>query len=103
MVNSTFLDQMKEGSFLINTARGGLINEESLVKAIESGHIRGAALDAVQEEPPSASNPLLNLPQVIITPHIGAQTDSARNNMGWAAYKDCLAVLKNEQPINKVG
>lgn len=102
MVDSDFLGQMKKGSFLINTARGGLINEESLLQALRSGHIRGAALDALKEEPPAITNPLLDLPQVIVTPHIGAQTDSARNNMGWMSLKGCLAVLKNEEPEYRV-
>jgi D-3-phosphoglycerate dehydrogenase len=53
-------------------------------------------------EPPDAGNPLLALPQVIATPHLGAQTDGATSNMGWLAMKDCLAVLKGEQAAFRV-
>jgi phosphoglycerate dehydrogenase-like enzyme len=59
-------------------------------------------LDAFTVEPPDPKNPLLALPQVIVTPHLGAQTDGATSNMGWLAMKDCLAVLKNEEPAYRV-
>ena len=53
-------------------------------------------------EPPDPANPLLHLPQVIATPHLGAQTDGATSNMGWLALKDCLAVLRGEEPKYRV-
>jgi D-3-phosphoglycerate dehydrogenase len=59
-------------------------------------------LDAFVKEPPDTDNPLLALPQVIATPHLGAQTDGATSNMGWFAMKDCLAVLNGEQPLYRV-
>lgn len=102
LVNDTFLNKMKKGSFLINTSRGEVIDEEALVCALQSGHLKGAALDAFTVEPPDPKNPLLALPQVIVTPHLGAQTDGATSNMGWLAMKDCLAVLKNEKPAYRV-
>jgi D-3-phosphoglycerate dehydrogenase len=102
MVNAEFLMKMKKGSFLINTARGELIHEEALFEAITNGHVRGAGLDAFQTEPPEPSNPLLTLPQVVCTPHLGAQTDNATNMMGRTAMEDCLAVLRNEQPRFRV-
>jgi D-3-phosphoglycerate dehydrogenase len=102
MVNETFLSRMKPGAFLINTARGELIDEGALLAALQSGHLRGAALDAFSQEPPAADNPLLALPQVIATPHTGAHTDSATNAMGWTALRDCLAVLRGEQPAYPV-
>jgi len=102
MVNVSFLAQMKEGAFLINTARGELIDEVALFEALKSGHLRGAALDAFAREPPSEDNPLFSLPQVIATPHMGAHTDGATNAMGWGALRDCLAVLLGEEPIHRV-
>jgi D-3-phosphoglycerate dehydrogenase len=102
MVNASFLAQMKEGAFLINTARGELIDEVALFEALKSGHLRGAALDAFAEEPPSEDNPLFSLPQVIATPHMGAHTDGATNAMGWGALRDCLAVLRGEAPAHRV-
>ena len=102
MVNDTFLNKMKKGSFLINTSRGEAVNEDALLKALQSGHLRGAGLDAFTVEPPDPKNPLLALPQVIATPHLGAQTDGATSNMGWLAMRDCLAVLRNEKPAFRI-
>ena len=102
MVNDTFLKKMKKGSFLINTSRGEVIDEDALVRGLQSGHLKGAALDAFTVEPPDPKHPLLMLPQVIVTPHLGAQTDGATSNMGWLAMKDCLAVLRNEEPVFRV-
>jgi phosphoglycerate dehydrogenase-like enzyme len=102
MVNDSFLGSMKKGSFLINTSRGELVDEDALLRALQSGHLRGAGLDAFAVEPPAPGNPLLALPQVIATPHLGAQTDGATSNMGWLAMRDCLAVLKGEQPAFRV-
>jgi D-3-phosphoglycerate dehydrogenase len=102
MVNDTFLSKMKRGSYLINTARGELIDEAALLKALQTGHLKGAGLDAFVVEPPDPKNPLMTLPQVIATPHLGAQTDGATSNMGWLAMRDCLAVLRNEEPAYRV-
>ncbi len=103
IVNEAFLNKMKKGSYLVNTSRGEAINEEALLKALQSGHLKGAGLDAFSVEPPDPNNPLLALPNVIATPHLGAQTDGATSNMGWMAMKDCLAVLKGEKPLYRVG
>jgi len=102
MVNASFLARMKEGSFLINTARGELVDEQALFKAITSGYLAGAGLDAFVQEPPGAENTLLSLPQVIPTPHMGSHTDGATNGMGWMALRNCLAVLKGEEALNRV-
>lgn len=102
MVNASFLARVKPGVFLINTARGELIDEAALFDALQSGRLRGAALDAFALEPPEKDNPLLSLPQVIATPHSGAHTDGAINAMGWGALYDCLAVLRGEKPAYPV-
>ena len=73
---------MKRGAFLVNTARGELIDEAALAQAIESGHLRGAALDCFRAEPPAVDHPLLRLPQVLVTPHTAAHTDDAGNARG---------------------
>jgi phosphoglycerate dehydrogenase-like enzyme len=93
---------MRAGAFLINTARGEMVDEAALLGALESGHLRGAALDVFVDQPPGADNALLNLPQVIATPHTGSHTDGAANVMGWGALGDCLAVLRGEEPKNPV-
>lgn len=102
MVNEGFLNRMKPGAYLINTSRGELIDEDALFQALKSGHLAGAALDCFAQQPPAADNPLLSLPQVIATPHMGAHTDAATNAMGWSALNDCLAVLRGEQPAHRV-
>ena len=102
LVNENFLSRMKKGSFLVNTSRGEVVDESALLSALQSGHLKGAGLDAFTSEPPDPKNPLLGLPQVIATPHLGAQTDGATSNMGWFAMRDCLAVLKNEIPMYRV-
>jgi D-3-phosphoglycerate dehydrogenase len=102
LVNAEFLGRMKKDSFLVNTSRGEAIDEKALFEALQSGHIRGAGLDAFIVEPPDPNSPLLSLPQVIATPHLGAQTDGATSNMGWFAMRDCLAVLRGEKPVYRV-
>ena len=102
MVNAGFLARMKPGAFLVNTARGELVDEEALLQALQSGRLRGAALDVFARQPPDPNNPLLTLPQVIATPHTGAHSDSATNSMGWGALINLLAVLQGNEPLNRV-
>jgi D-3-phosphoglycerate dehydrogenase len=102
LVDSTFIQKMKPFAFLINTSRGELVDELALYAALQSGHLSGAALDVFTQQPPDADNPLLALPQVIATPHMGAHTDGATNAMGWRALNDCLAVLRGEKPKHRV-
>jgi len=102
LVNASFISKMKKGAYLINTSRGEVVYEPDLLTALQSGYLRGAGLDAFTVEPPDPTNPLLHLPQVIATPHLGAQTDGATSNMGWFAMRDCLAVLAGENPKYRV-
>lgn len=82
MINAAAMAKMKPGVRLINCARGGIIKEEDLVAALQSGQVAGAALDVYETEPPPASFPLRDLPQVIMTPHLGASTVEAQTNVG---------------------
>ncbi|MCA9875585.1 MAG: phosphoglycerate dehydrogenase [Anaerolineales bacterium] len=102
MVNADFLQQMKPGAYLINTSRGELVDEAALYTALATGHLAGAALDAFSQEPPGTENPLLSLPQVIPTPHMGAHSDDATNAMGRMALADCLAVLRGDEPLYRI-
>jgi D-3-phosphoglycerate dehydrogenase len=82
MINAAAFAKMKKGVRVLNCARGGIINEADLYEAINSGHVAGAALDVYEVEPPPASFPLRELPQVIMTPHLGASTEEAQENVG---------------------
>ena len=102
LAGAEFFEKMKEGSFLINTARGELINDIAFEAALKNGKLAGAAIDVFEKEPPEKDNFIFNYPQVIVTPHMSSHTDDAVNQMGWMALNNCLAVLKGENPINPV-
>src|SRR5438093_122226 len=78
LIGAAQLAKMPKGARVINCARGGIINEEALVAALQSGHLAGAALDVYVQEPPPADHPLLKLPNVVLTPHLGASTVEAQ-------------------------
>eukprot|EP00612_Vaucheria_litorea_P002831 CAMPEP_0171458552 /NCGR_PEP_ID=MMETSP0945-20130129/4185_1 /TAXON_ID=109269 /ORGANISM="Vaucheria litorea, Strain CCMP2940" /LENGTH=496 /DNA_ID=CAMNT_0011984383 /DNA_START=253 /DNA_END=1743 /DNA_ORIENTATION=+ len=82
LIGKEAIDKMKKGVILINCARGGIINEEALLKGLESGKVGSAALDVyASEPPPESANPLLSHPNVVCTPHLGASTEEAQVNV----------------------
>jgi len=81
LIGAAELRRMKPGSRVVNVARGGIIDEEALADAIRAGHIAGAALDVFVEEPPPEGHPLLQLAEVVVTPHLGASTHEAQVNV----------------------
>lgn len=92
VINAKSIATMKDGVRIINCARGGIIDEAALYDAVKSGKVAGAALDVFEHEPPTDS-PLLELPQVIVTPHLGASTVEAQKNVAISVAKQCLAVF----------
>lgn len=81
MIGREAFARMKKGVRLVNCARGGLINEQALYTAIKEGQVAGAALDVFEQEPPPTDHPLLALEEVIVTPHLGASTKEAQENV----------------------
>jgi D-3-phosphoglycerate dehydrogenase len=92
LINGDALSLMTRGALLINTARGGLIDEEALADALESGHLAGAALDVFEREPPESSR-LLSLDNVIVSPHAGAATAEAVERAGSLAVREAARLL----------
>ncbi len=92
----------KKGVRFINVARGGLYDEAALADAIQSGHIAGVALDVFESEPPSPDNILIGLPQVIVTPHLGASTEEAQENVAIALAHQVIDALKGRVISNAV-
>ncbi len=93
LINAERLAKMRKGARIINCARGGIVNEEALAAAIESGHIGGAALDVFVDEPPAKEHPLRKLDKVITTPHLGASTEEAQEAVAVEAAEMITAFL----------
>ncbi len=81
MVGGAQIAQMKPGALLVNCARGGLVDEKALARALKAGKLGGAALDVFEEEPPPADHPLFSCPNFIGTPHLGGSTEDAQQNV----------------------
>jgi D-3-phosphoglycerate dehydrogenase len=96
------LARMKPGAYLVNTARGGLVDEQALYRALAENRLAGAGLDVFAEEPPTNS-PLLQLgDKVLLTPHLGAQTTETVLRMGRMAAENIVQVLRGERPVGLV-
>jgi len=96
-------DKMKPSSIFINTARGRIHNEDDLIHALQNGSIWGAGLDVTNPEPMNQDNPLLNMPNVAVLPHIGTATTETRNAMSVIAAKNIIAGLNGKRipyPVN---
>ncbi|NLO26180.1 MAG: hydroxyacid dehydrogenase [Clostridiales bacterium] len=81
LINDKTISSMKKGAILINTARGGLVDEAALIRALETGHIGAAGLDVFAKEPPAKANPLLGFENVVVSPHVGGVTYEAFKSM----------------------
>ena len=101
LIDREALARMKPGAFLVNTARGGLVDETALYEALTGGRLAGAAFDVLAQEPP-ADSPLLKLENVIVTPHTGSATRQTTLRMGRMASANALAVMRGERPEHVV-
>jgi D-3-phosphoglycerate dehydrogenase len=93
MFNAETLALMKPDAFLVNTARGGIINEDALYKALSTGKLRGAGLDVLDKEPPDPTNKLFGLENVIFSPHMAGVTKEASDRMAVTAIENILSVF----------
>jgi phosphoglycerate dehydrogenase-like enzyme len=93
---------MKASAYLINAARGKVVDQAALWEALKAGRIAGAALDVYEVEPIPHDDPLLQLDNVILTPHIGSRTVETRTKMALTVAEDVIRVLKGEKPVNLV-
>ena len=102
MVGEKELALMKPSAFLINAARGGIVDEDALGRVLRERKIAGAALDVIAEEPPEKDHPLFKLDNVLWTPHIGALTLEATERGEWGAAAEVIRVLERKRPKNPV-
>ncbi|MBD0253460.1 MAG: phosphoglycerate dehydrogenase [Rubrobacter sp.] len=101
LVNEDSLAKMKPTAFLINVARGGIVDETDLYNALKEGTIAGAALDVFAEEPTTQS-PIFTLPNVVVTPHLGASTAEAQDRAGITAAEQLATALRGAVPIHAI-
>lgn len=102
LVNKAFLNAMKPGALLLNTSRGGLVDEAALLDALDEGHLGGVGLDVLGTEPPASDHPLLNshapwAPRVLVTPHLGWGTEEARARLRQEVVLNLEAFTKGER------
>lgn len=102
LIDAAALAAMKPGAYLINTARGGVVDETALVAALRDGHLRGAALDVFEGEP-AVDPALLDAPGLVLTPHTASAGEATRDAMGILAIDNVAAVLAGRPPVTPVG
>jgi len=102
MIGAAALAQMKPTAVLVNTARGGIVDEAALYQAIASGRLYGAGLDVFAHEPPTTANPLLQLPTVVVTPHAGAGTHDTQIRSSMRVAEQLFDALEGREPLGRV-
>ena len=100
LISREVIQAMKPGAILVNTSRGPVVDETALIEALQSGHLGGAGLDVYDPEPPAPDNPLFQMDQVALTPHLASFTDEGRQRMGLTAAEDVLRILRGEKPLH---
>jgi glyoxylate reductase len=98
MVNGEALERMKRTAVLVNTGRGGLLDQEALLRAVREGRIAGAGLDVTDPEPPPPDDPILHTPGIFVTPHLGSASVAARTGMTRVCVRNLVAVLTGQRP-----
>lgn len=103
LMNARTLALMKPDTYLINTSRGGLVDEAALARHLRAGKLAGAALDVREHEPPGKDDPLRELPNVLLTPHIAGVTHESNRRISLHVAQDVLRALRGENPLSVVG
>lgn len=98
LMNETRLRSMKQGAYLINAARGPIVDEQALIRVLQDGHLGGAGLDVFDPEPPHPDNPLLIMPNVVCTPHTASFTDMGASRMRGGVVDQIIQLIQNERP-----
>lgn len=101
LINEKSFSMMKKSAYLINTSRGAVVDERELVRALKEGKIKGAALDVFENEP-EVTTELLEMKNVVLTPHIGSASESTRNKMSHMVAKNVIEALKGRVPPNLI-
>ena len=102
LINAERIAKMKPNVIIINVSRGAIVDEAALAKALKEKRMQGAGLDVYAEEPINAKNPLLDAPNIILTPHIAGATNESRARIGDMIIDNVVRVLRGEEPINIV-
>ncbi|MEM4726791.1 MAG: hydroxyacid dehydrogenase [Candidatus Bathyarchaeia archaeon] len=102
IISKREFDLMKEGVYIVNTARGGIIVQKDLIEALGSGKVSGAALDVFEAEPLELESPLIHMDNVILTPHLGASSTEAMRRMALEVAEGIIKVSRGEKPPNIV-
>ncbi|MBS7637622.1 hydroxyacid dehydrogenase [Candidatus Bathyarchaeota archaeon] len=102
LISKSEFDLMKEGAYIVNTARGGILVEKDLIEALRSGRISGAALDVFEAEPLGLESPLTQMDNVILTPHLAASSTEAMRRMALEVAEGIIKVSRGEKPPNIV-
>ncbi|MGC8850252.1 MAG: hydroxyacid dehydrogenase [Candidatus Bathyarchaeia archaeon] len=102
LISKREFDLMKEGVYLVNTARGGVVVQRDLIDALGSGKVSGAALDVFEKEPLEMENPLIAMDNVILTPHLGASSHEAMRRMALEVAEGIIRISRGEWPPNVI-
>ncbi len=102
LIGEAALAKLKPGAILVNTARGGIVDERALAQELESGHVLAAGLDVFEDEPPDLDNPLLALPNVVLTPHISAGTEDAMKQKMASLFANLRRFFASGELANRV-
>ena len=98
--NAEFFASMKPGSYLINTARGSVLDSEALLAAVQSGHLAGAAVDVYDGEEPVTDHPFFREPRIMCTPHIAGDTKETADRVGAIVAREIITALEGKDPVN---